>query len=64
MRKIIYGLAAFFAASPFLCANLRPVAVGADIIRPRALNKRPYEFYRSQMQDFQQVLFQSFTFSS
>ena len=28
-----------------LCKLLRPADVGADTIRPRAINNRPYEFY-------------------
>ena len=28
-----------------LCIRLHPVDVGADIIRPRATNSRPYRFY-------------------
>ena len=35
---------------------LRLVALWADIIRPRALDKRPYKFYLSQMQISQQAL--------
>ena len=30
-----------------LCKYLHLVAVGADNIRPRAINNRPYEFYCS-----------------
>ena len=32
--------------SIFLCNCLYSVNVGADNIRPRAINNRPYEFYR------------------
>ena len=31
----------------FLCKCLHSVDVGAVIDRPRAINNRPYEFYRS-----------------
>ncbi len=35
------------ATRPLLCKYLRPADVGADSIRPRATNSRPYKFYRT-----------------
>ena len=41
--------------SPFAMQNLHFVSVGADIIRPRALDKRPYKFFRTEIQILQRT---------